>query len=325
MGLSRECISLPSLSSSWTKHSNLIQPRIYASTITMTSGDVYLLGGWYSDLTSEVLLQGASTWSQGPDLPDPLDSVCALSLDDTTFVTIGGGRGHTTVSKYDTATKMWDHTWPNLAEGRRGHSCARLGSILVVAGGFSFTTFQYTDSTLTINSVTGISIFKLYTMYSENKSKNTLFWLNGVIQCTILDKDIFEFVLLMLACVKPNSHVKSLNFLEAFQCESFGISSSAAKMNFPRAYFSLLTMGDAFVAIGGVTNEGYTTEMEVFFNFTKAWSRQDSDLNLDTARSSFAAILLPSSTTTTLSTLTRTTTTKKTGSMIYSLSIYEDN
>ena len=65
-------------------------------------------------------------------------------------------------------------------------------------------------------------------------------------------------------------------------------------MNFPRAYFSLLTIGDAFVAIGGVTNDGYTAEVEVFFNYTKAWSRQDSDLSLGTARSSFATLLLPS-------------------------------
>ena len=168
MALSRGCISLPSLTSSWTKHSDLNQPRISASAVTMTSGDIFLLGGWYSDMTSEVLLNGASTWSQGPDLPHPLDSACALPLDDTTFVTIGGGRRHSTVSKYDTATDTWDQTWPQLTEGRRGHSCARLGSILLVAGGFSFTTFEYTASTLTINSATGFSILQLCTMYSEN-------------------------------------------------------------------------------------------------------------------------------------------------------------
>ena len=100
----------------------------------------------------------------------------------------------------------------------------------------------------------------------------------------------------MHSCVKPNSHVKSLSmFLEPFQFEFFGISSSAASMNFPRAYFSLLTIGDAFVAIGGVTNNGYTAEVEAFFNYTKAWRPQYSDLNLDTARSSFATLLLPSS------------------------------
>ena len=168
MALSMGCISLLTLSSSWTKHSDLNQPRIYASAVTMTSGDIFLLGGWYSAMTSEVLLNGASTWSQGPDLLHPLDSACALPLDDNNFVTIGGGRRHSTVSKYNTATETWDHTWPQLPEGRRGHSCARLGSILVVTGGFSFRTFQYTDSTLTINADTGISILQLCTMYSEN-------------------------------------------------------------------------------------------------------------------------------------------------------------
>merc|ERR550519_1789966 len=212
MALSRGCISLPSLTSSWTKHSDLNQPRISASAVTMTSGDIFLLGGWYSDMTSEVLLKGASTWSQGPGLPDSLDSACALSLDDNNLVTIGGGRRQSTVSKYNTATETWDHTWPQLPEGRRGHSCARLGSILLVAGGFSYQTFEYTDSALTINVATGIS-------------------------------------------------------------------SSVASMNFPRAYFSLLTMGDAFVAIGGVTSDGYTAEVEAFFNYTQTWSPQYSDLS----------------------------------------------
>ena len=150
-------------------------PLLGRSTPTSTSlhrhhelWGMSFLGGWYSDLTSEVLLKENSTWSQGPDLPDPLDSACALPLDGNNFVTIGGGRRHSTVSKYDTATETWDQTWPQLPEGRRGHSCARLGSILVVAGGFSFRTFQYTDSTLTINADTGISILQLCTMYSEN-------------------------------------------------------------------------------------------------------------------------------------------------------------
>ena len=184
VALSRDCISLLSQSSSWTKHSDLKQPRIYASAVTMNSGNVFLLGGWYSDLTSEVLLMGSSTWSQGPNLPDPLDSACALPLDNNTFVTIGGGRCHTTVSRYNIDAEEWDQTWPQLPEGRRGHSCARLGSILVVAGGFSFRTFQYTDSTLTINADTGISIQQLCTMYSENLEQNTFYWLNGIIQKT---------------------------------------------------------------------------------------------------------------------------------------------
>ena len=82
-------------------------------------------------------------------------------------------------------------------------------------------------------------------------------------------------------------------------------------MYFPRAYFSLLTMGDTFVAIGGVTNDGYTAEVEAFFNYTKVWSHQYSDLSLDTARSSFATLLIPSSTTTTRTATTAISTDSK--------------
>ena len=67
-------------------------------------------------------------------------------------------------------------------------------------------------------------------------------------------------------------------------------------MNLPRAYFSLLAMGNAFVAIGGITNEGYTAEMETLdFINSDSWIRQNS--NLCTARSSFVALNLPSTTT----------------------------
>ena len=68
-------------------------------------------------------------------------------------------------------------------------------------------------------------------------------------------------------------------------------------MKIPRAYFSLLTIGDSFVALGGVTAEGYTAEVEEFF--TQTWIPQNLDL---TARSSYAALLLPSSPSTTTTT-----------------------
>ena len=53
------------------------------------------------------------------------------------------------------------------------------------------------------------------------------------------------------------------------------------------------------MAIGGVTAEGYTAEVEEFF--TQTWIPQNLDL---TARSSYAALLLPSSPSTTTTTTT---------------------
>ena len=246
MALSKDCVSLSPQSSAWTTHSSLNEPRIYSSAVTMTSGDVYILGGWYADMTSELLRAGTSTWSEGPHLPYRLDSACALPLDDNTFVIIGAGIHHSTVSRFNTATDLWDHTWPQLPEGLRGHSCARLGSLLLVAGGFSYKTSEYTDSALTIDAVTGMASF-------------------------------------------------------------------VAKMNSAHAYFSLLTIGDSVLAIGGVTNGGYTAEVEVFIKSTKSWS-QSSNLTLNTARSSFATLFLqctPAIATPTITTTKTTTTTGK--------------
>ena len=157
IALSKTCIFLPPQTSSWSNHSRLNQPRIYASEVTMPSGQVFLLGGWYSERTSEVLLPGNSTWSRGPHLPHPLDSACALPINETTFVAIGGGMYHTKVISYNTRWELWNDDWPQLAEGRRGHSCARFGSNLMVAGGYSYSNFDYSDSTIIIDAITGLS------------------------------------------------------------------------------------------------------------------------------------------------------------------------
>ena len=135
----------------------LNQPRIFASEVKMPSGQVFLLGGWYSERTSEVLQPGDSSWSRGPHLPHPLDSACALPINDTTFVAIGGGMYHTKVISYNTKWELWNDKWPLLDEGRRGHSCAKLGSNLMVAGGYSYSNFDYSDSTIIINAISGLS------------------------------------------------------------------------------------------------------------------------------------------------------------------------
>ena len=155
VALSKNCISLDPQTKLWTNHSILSQPRIYASEVTMPNGMVFLVGGWYSERTSEVLMPGSTEWTKGPHLPHPLDSACALPMDDNTFVAIGGGMYHTKVISYNIATSKWNDTWPQLAEGRRGHSCAKLGSNLMVAGGYSYTTFAYSDSTIMIDTTTG--------------------------------------------------------------------------------------------------------------------------------------------------------------------------
>ena len=169
VALSKNCISLDPQTLLWSNHSNLSQPRIYASEVTMPNGMVFLVGGWYSERTSEVLMPGSTKWTKGPHLPHPLDSACALPMDDNTFVAIGGGMYHTKVISYNIATSKWNDTWPQLAEGRRGHSCAKLGSNLMVAGGYSYTSFAYSDSTIMIDATTGHKLTSIYPQGTENR------------------------------------------------------------------------------------------------------------------------------------------------------------
>jgi len=155
VALARTCISLQA--DSWQNHSQLMMPRIYSTSIMMPSGDSFLLGGWYSSMTSEILKAGETNWAKGPTLPHALDSACAIVLNSTSFVTIGGGEGYTSVTTHDTTQQLLSRDWTVLPEGRRGHSCALVGDQILVAGGFSYLTFDYTDSTVLIDTTSGVA------------------------------------------------------------------------------------------------------------------------------------------------------------------------
>ena len=51
----------------------------------------------------------------------------------------------------DTTTGDWT-SWPELEDGRRGHSCGNLQGKIVVAGGYLFSNFEYTDTTVILDS-----------------------------------------------------------------------------------------------------------------------------------------------------------------------------
>ena len=59
------------------------------------------------------------------------------------------------ISLYNTDTGAWSKPWPMLAEGRRGHSCARVHDKVIVAGGYLYTTHENTATTLIIDINTG--------------------------------------------------------------------------------------------------------------------------------------------------------------------------
>jgi len=155
----RDCVAH---NSTWASHSTLTEPRMHASTVVMKSGDVYILGGEFSPDTSDVLRPGSETWIRGPKLDHPTYMACATDINETSFVTIGGGVEESDVSVFNTATGSWSKPWPKLTEGRRGHCCVRVHDRVIVAGGYLYGAHQNTRTTLIIDIYTGKAYASLW-------------------------------------------------------------------------------------------------------------------------------------------------------------------
>ena len=68
-------------------------------------------------------------------------------------------------------------------------------------------------------------------------------------------------------------------------------------MSTPRAYFSLQAVNRAILAVGGVSNNGYTGGVEVFNPDARYWTQKvPVDLILQTPRSAFATVFIQNKT-----------------------------
>ena len=68
-------------------------------------------------------------------------------------------------------------------------------------------------------------------------------------------------------------------------------------MSTPRAFFSLQVVNGALLAVGGVSNNGYTGGVEVFNPETRYWTQNvPEDFGLQTPRSAFATIFIQNKT-----------------------------
>ena len=68
-------------------------------------------------------------------------------------------------------------------------------------------------------------------------------------------------------------------------------------MSTPRAYFSLQEVNGAILAVGGVSNNGYTGGVEVFNPDERYWTQNvPADLILQTPRSAFATVFIQNKT-----------------------------
>ena len=124
----------------WVSHKSVPDMpdfREVPASVVMCDG-VYVLGGQSSGNSSFRLNNGV--WNQGPTLPGNFLAPCSVKISQTSFLLIGGGFSRPEsqqVQEYDIGSKIWQpvNSWPNLTQGRRYHSCSKIGDNVVVAGG----------------------------------------------------------------------------------------------------------------------------------------------------------------------------------------------
>jgi hypothetical protein len=137
------CLALDAAAGEWVLHSVLSYPRVKASSVALPGIGLFILGG-FKQLSSELLPVGATEWEAGPTLPGTLEDnvyygFCSFPLSPTEFMVIGGETGFIAgnlVQVYSAQTGEWER-WEDLTISRWGHSCAKLGDLVVVAGGVS--------------------------------------------------------------------------------------------------------------------------------------------------------------------------------------------
>ena len=128
------CLVMDTSSSSWLPHSTLPIPRTASTAVSLPTG-LLLLGGWGGAGSSSLLPTGATSWEAGPPgAPMQVAYTCAVTLDHGGFLVLGGLGAPEQVEEY-TSSSSW-HSWPPLHQERWGHACARLGDLVVLAGGW---------------------------------------------------------------------------------------------------------------------------------------------------------------------------------------------
>ena len=142
------CVVWDSNNQRWDEHmmGPLPQKREYHSVVTLENVGVYIIGGNGSKnsmSTSDFLPANTFQWTRGPGLPKDVSthvSGCAVVISDTSFIYINSG----IIREYkQVQTGFWmdRNRWPAISS-RHWVGCARIGSSVLIAGGYRRREYQ---------------------------------------------------------------------------------------------------------------------------------------------------------------------------------------
>ena len=129
-----ECLEMKV--NNWIHHSDLIEKRGKATSVTMAKG-TFIFGGVHSRNTWEWLPSGNSTWVQGGNIPDPgFSSGCGVPISTNEILLIGGEeKPHDRILKFNVETNEWTEMDEKLYQPIHGHSCLLFKNNIIVSGG----------------------------------------------------------------------------------------------------------------------------------------------------------------------------------------------
>ena len=146
----QKCLELKN--GQWQDHSKLKNKRWYSAAVYMPEG-IFIFGGEgsRSSITWEWLPSGTNQWQNGNTIIPGygLREDCAVNIDDTNILLIGGGKTNKRVLKFNTNTKEFTNLGDVLNEGRYGHACQVFKNKIIISGGYR--PGKYLDSTEIIN------------------------------------------------------------------------------------------------------------------------------------------------------------------------------
>ena len=221
----------------WNKHSDLTGYREYSSAVSMPEG-IFIFGGhpWsWSHSPWEWLPSGTNQWQSGDTIIESgFSTGCAVEINETDILLIGGYTSRYRVLKFDTITKNFTNLGDVLKEGRSGHACTRFEDQVIVTGGRKGSPY-FTESRSTeiinLNDLT-----KAHTAGNLNLARAA----HGLVVVHVENKS--TVLALGGGFSGPNGGLNSLNSIEIWNATSKTWRMTSMKLSKPRIYFGILSV-----------------------------------------------------------------------------------
>ena len=229
-GNEQKCLELKD--NQWQEHSSLKNERIHASAVS-TPGGIFIFGGNDSRTTWEWLPSGTYQWQNGnTNIPgEGFYRGCAVKINDTEILLIGGRETYKRVLKFNTNTKKFTNLGDVLNQGRMHHACTLFKEKVIINGGRN-------SSANDLSSTEIINLNDLTKAHATGNLVQASFG-HGLV---VVHVDNKPTVLAVGGEYKENGTWKYRNSIEMWNPTTETWTMTQMKLSEPKAYFGILSL-----------------------------------------------------------------------------------